>query len=127
MLSGFPSTILFYFLPDRIGRKRTLIFSELILAISCLTGTFLQYYEILAPVQMVCFMLTRLMAGLVVKVGFLLLNETFPTPIRNTAVAIGGAFSGIGAILGLLLEALEIIWSPLPVVIIASTVLIGVM
>ena len=55
-----------------------------------------------------------------------MLTELFPTPIRNTAVALGGFFGGIGAILGFLMEALEIVWKPLPSIVIASTFIVAV-
>ena len=101
------------------GPKATLALAEMLLSVTCVAGSFVQYHE-LQPwwLQVVMSMFARFAAGICLKCGFLIINELFPTPIRNSAAAIGGAFGGIGSILGLLLEPLEIYWKPLPAIII---------
>ena len=121
LLSGIPGTLLYLLLPDRIGRKATIIMVEVVLALSSMTGVFLKYYDLYPIVQIICSMISRLVAGVSVKACLLLLTELFPTPIRNTAVSIGGLFGGVGAVLGLLMEVFEVFWEPLPIVIIGCS------
>ena len=120
MFSGIPGTFLYLLLPDRIGRRPTLILAQFLVALSCVSGSCLQYLELFPTLQIICSMITRLVAGVSDKVLFLLITELFPTPIRNTAVSIGAAFGGVGSILGLLLDVLQAYYKPLPAIIVGS-------
>ena len=89
LVCGIPGTFLYLLLPDRIGRKATLIMSELVLGISCMVGIFLQYYQLYPIVQIICSMAGRLVAGVAIKTCLIFMAEVFHTPIRSTAVSIG--------------------------------------
>ena len=89
LVCGIPGTFLYVLLPDRIGRKATLIMSELVLGISCMVGIFLQYYQLYPIVQIICSMAGRLVAGVAIKTCLIFMTEVFHTPIRSTAVSIG--------------------------------------
>ena len=89
LVCGIPGTFLYLLLPDRIGRKATLIMSELVMGISCMVGIFLQYCQLYPIVQIICSMAGRLVAGVAIKTCLIFMAEVFHTPIRSTAVSIG--------------------------------------
>ena len=89
LVCGVPGTFLYLLLPDRIGRKATLIMSELVMGISCMVGIFLQYCQLYPIVQIICSMAGRLVAGVAIKTCLIFMAEVFHTPIRSTAVSIG--------------------------------------
>ena len=92
LFCGIPGTFLYLLLPDRIGRKATLIFSLLLLGSSSLLGMFMQYNQLYPIIQMICSMTGRLIAGVAIKTCLMYMTEVFHTPVRNTAVSIGKLF-----------------------------------
>ena len=120
MMAGVPGNFLYLTLPDRIGRRGTFVFAEVIQGISCIGTGILLHFDVLMPLQVVFSMLMRLVASITLKNCYLVTAELYPTQIRNTVIGIGSVIGGIGSILGLLLEIFSGYWISLPIVIVGS-------
>ena len=120
MLAGAPGNFLYLLLPDKIGRRTTLLFVEMTLGLSCIGAGILMHFDMFPWLQTTFSMLGRVVASASIKMCYLTTSELFPTPIRNSTVGIGSFFGGLGAIIGFLLDILTSIWKPLPVIVIGS-------
>ena len=118
MFSGVPGNLLYLILPDKIGRKGTFILVEIVLGVCCIGTGILLHFDAYMPLQIILSMLGRFVAGVAVKMCYLCTAELYPTPIRNTAIGIGSAVGGVGAIIGFLLEILGDFWISFPVMIV---------
>ena len=115
MLAGVPGNFLYLLLPDKVGRKATLLILELSLGVCCIGAGILIHFETLPWLQTGFSMLGRAVASGAVKTCVLFTAELFPTPIRNSAVGVGSFFGGLGAFVGFSLDILTSIWKPLPI------------
>ena len=115
MLAGAAGNFVYLFLPDKIGRKATLLMLELALGVCCIGAGILIHFETLPWLQTVFSMLSRVTASACVKTVALFTAELFPTPIRNSAVGMGSFFGGLGGYVGFSLDILTSIWKPLPI------------
>ena len=120
MLAGAPGNFLYLLLPDKIGRKATLLLAELTLGLCCIGAGILMHFDSFPWLQTGFSMLGRVVSSTAVKTCYLFTAELFPTPIRNSTVGIGSFFGGLGAIIGFLLDILASFWKPLPVIVIGS-------
>merc|ERR1711976_964978 len=120
MIPGIPGTLLYLYLPDKLGRRNTLFFTEIVVGICIVVGAFIKDDEDLLPWQITISMIIRFIAGVSIKVIFTLTAELYPTTIRSTTSGIGVMMGGFGGFFGLAVQSLAQFWSPLPFLIIGT-------
>ena len=121
MLAGVPGNFFNLLLPDKIGRKATLLLLELTLGLCCIGTGILMHFKMLPWLQTTFSMLGRAVATGSVKTIVLYTTELYPTSIRNSAVGIATFFGGLGAFVGFSSDILTTIWKPLPIIVIGSS------
>ena len=75
--------------------------------------------------QVALSMIIRFIAGVGIKVMYILTAELYPTMIRSTTSGIGLMMGGFGGFFGLAVQSLTEFWSPLPFLIIGSACILA--
>ena len=107
VFAELPSPIIYYFVPDLLGRKVVLITSQLLSGICCIAGGILITMPSFSTLQIILVMSGRLCAALCFGLVYLYTAELYPTTLRSTALGFCSTFGRLGGIAALLMGGLN--------------------
>ena len=107
------------------GRRNSLVASQAISAICCISGGLLIENSNFASLQITLVMIGRLFAGLGFTLVYLYTLELYPTDMRNTAIGTCSSIARAGGVIAILMENLKEFWPPMSMVIFGTVSIIA--
>jgi len=115
-----PSYIVGFFTFDRIGRKWSLIPTQLCGGLACVIVGLVNSNPQLAAFQTTMVCLGRFCASLAFGIVYLYCIEMYMTPLRASSLGTCSTIGRVGGIFALSIEGLKVYWQPLPFILIGG-------
>ena len=122
ILVEIPAAVCCYLLMDRLGRKPILAGCQILSGVACVTAGFVSSITWL---QVGLSLIGKFGATGSFAIVFVYTAEMFPTEIRSTAVGTSSTCARIGGILAPQVAYLATSWTPLPLIVMGGSALIG--